>query len=154
MHAQKNISILLADDDEDDCILFKEAIRQVPMVTKLVIVRDGRKLMETLHKTNYELPDVVFMDLSMPIKDGFECMSEIRYSDALRHLPVVILSTHTNPNIITQIYKAGANHYVRKPSKFSDLKERIRNAIKLVLPSKPEIFVEEKSHLKNSKINL
>ncbi len=151
MSVLKNISVLLADDDEDDCILFKEAIQQVPIVTKLLIVRDGKKLMESLNKKTQELPDVVFMDLSMPIKDGFECMSEIRYSAALRHLPVVILSTHSNQEIITQIYKAGANHYVRKPGKFSDLKGLIYNAIKLVLASKENIFVNEKITLTKQK---
>ncbi len=133
MSAQKIISILLADDDEDDCLLFKEAIRQLPTATTLLIVNDGKKLMDALNKKKQELPDVLFMDLSMPVKDGFECMSEIRNNDALRYLPVVILSTHSNQDIIAQVYKTGANYYVQKPGDFLELQRLIHRSIVIIL---------------------
>lgn len=148
MSTQK-ISIVLADDDEDDRLLFQEAIRELPVAITLLIVDDGRKLMDELNKLTKELPDLLFMDLTMPIKDGFECMSEIRCKDSLRHLPVVILSTHSNQEIIEQLYKAGATYYIRKPADFSDLKRLIRQAIALVLKL-PDDFVERENRVKST----
>jgi CheY-like chemotaxis protein len=133
MNAQNIISVVLADDDEDDCLFFKDAIRDLPMATRLSVVRDGKKLMELLNEKKHELPDVVFMDLTMPVKDGFECMSEIRNKEALHHLPVVILSTHSSPDIIAQILLAGADDYVRKPEEFSELKALILKSIMSIL---------------------
>jgi len=133
MSEEKIISILLADDDEDDCLLFKDAIRDLPMETRLSVVRDGKKLMDLLNKKRHELPDVVFMDLTMPMKDGFECMSEIRNNDALHHLPVVILSTHSSQDIVAQFLLAGADYYVRKPQEFSELQALIFKSIMFIL---------------------
>ncbi|HUR30799.1 MAG TPA: response regulator, partial [Saprospiraceae bacterium] len=72
------LHILLADDDEDDRLIFKEAINEVRIKTKLTMVNDGVQLMEYLQTTEDELPHIVFLDLNMPRKGGIDCLKEIR----------------------------------------------------------------------------
>ena len=74
----KQMFILLADDDTDDCIFFKEALDELLLPTKLMTVHDGEQLMHLLANESTELPDVLFLDLNMPRKNGFECLEEIK----------------------------------------------------------------------------
>src|SRR5450759_3766148 len=89
----KQLNILLADDDTDDCFFFDKALRETPIATHLTIVHDGEQLMDYLSKNSEHLPDVLFLDLSMPRKTGFECLSEIKENKKLKDLPVVMFST-------------------------------------------------------------
>ena len=73
----KPMNILLADDDADDCFFFEKALREIPMATQLTTVNDGERLMDHLSKNMEQLPDVLFLDLNMPRKSGFECLTEI-----------------------------------------------------------------------------
>lgn len=120
--------IFLADDDQDDCLLFKEALEELSLPVELTIVNNGEQLMEALNK-DAPLPDILFLDLNMPRKNGFECLSEIKQSEKLKGLPVVILSTSFNQNIINQLYTQGAQHYIRKPNEFSKLSAIIHRAL-------------------------
>ena len=79
--------------------------------------------------TSEELPDILFLDLNMPRKNGIQCLSEIKGSERLRHLPVVIISTSFEQKIIDLLYKSGAMFYLRKPNEFSRLKKLIDDAI-------------------------
>ena len=85
------LNILLADDDADDCLFFTEALTGSPLSTHLTTVPDGEHLMQLLSNEKYELPDVLFLDLNMPRKNGFECLSEIKQNSKLNMLSVVIL---------------------------------------------------------------
>ena len=85
--------IFLADDDEDDCMLFEDALREVNASTELATANDGVELMMLLGKTVPPPPDVIFLDLNMPKKNGFECLAEIRNSKQFKDIPVVIFST-------------------------------------------------------------
>ena len=84
-------NLLLADDDIDDCIFFKEVLEELPVESFLTTVKDGVELMKFLNTAN--LPDVLFLDLNMPRKTGHECLSEIKKDQKLKHLPVIIFST-------------------------------------------------------------
>ena len=125
---QKKIRILLADDDIDDCIFFTEAINELEMNVDLHIVHDGQELLQTLSQGN-DLPDVVFMDLNMPRKNGEECLAEITHSVHTQKLPVVVYSTSFHPDVIDKLYASGAFHYIRKPAEFSLLKRVIKQAV-------------------------
>lgn len=94
--------ILLADDDNDDCLLFKDALGDLPLATHLTIVRDGEQLMLLLNAKE-ELPDVLFLDLNMPRRNGFDCLSEIKENEKLRSLPVIIFSTSFDPDIVNLV---------------------------------------------------
>src|SRR5665647_2218424 len=87
------LNILLADDDTDDCIFFKEALRELLLYTNLTTVQDGEQLMQLLTNETNELPHILFLDLNMPRKNGFECLSEIKQNKNLKDLPVVIFTT-------------------------------------------------------------
>src|SRR6185295_4050117 len=100
----KPLNILLADDDTDDCIFFKAAVKEFSMATTLSTVHDGEQLMELLTKEGNELPDVLFLDLNMPRKNGFECLSEIKQNKNLEHLPVIMFSTSFEQEVVNLLY--------------------------------------------------
>jgi CheY-like chemotaxis protein len=128
--------ILLADDDIDDCIFFKEALEDIPVLSTLTTVNDGSELMNLLFKIDH-LPDMLFLDLNMPRKTGFESLSEIKSSKELNRLPVIIFSTSFNPEVVDALYEQGANFYIRKPAEYFRLKETIHRAISLVAAAGP-----------------
>ena len=80
-----------------------------------------------------ELPHILFLDLNMPRKNGFECLSEIRQNNKLKDLPVVIFSTSFEQEVVNLLYKNGAHYFIRKPSVFLQFKEIILHALLLIL---------------------
>lgn len=125
----KELNIILADDDMDDCIFFKEAVVELLPLTKLKVVHDGEQLM--LQLTN-ELPDVLFLDINMPRKNGFECLSEIKHNEKLKKLPVIMFSTSFEQEVVNQLYQNGAQYFIRKPSEFSQFKKIIQLTLNLL----------------------
>src|ERR1039457_5741545 len=87
------LNILLADDDADDRFLFEKALKEIPITTHLTTVHDGDQLINYLSENSEHLPDLLFLDLSMPRKTGFECLSEIKENKKLNDLPVIMFST-------------------------------------------------------------
>jgi CheY-like chemotaxis protein len=110
-------------------------LREIAIATNLTTVTDGERLMDYLSKNSTKLPDVLFLDLNMPRKSGFECLTEIVETIKLKDLPVVIFSTsytldpHYEQSMINVLYKLGAQDYIRKPSDFSKLKELIQQSL-------------------------
>jgi CheY-like chemotaxis protein len=127
--------ILLAEDDADDCLLFEEALREVSEKSRLTTVKDGGHLMEHLDQTVPPAPDVIFLDLNMPNKNGFECLDEIKDTPKLKNIPIVIFSTSSNPETIDRVYKMGANFYMSKPGTFFLLKKAILHVLNMDLTS-------------------
>lgn len=125
----KHYNLLLADDDEDDCDFFKEALDEISIETSLTMVHDGVQLMDYLKANESKLPDVVFLDLNMPRKNGLECLAEIKDDEKLKELPIIIFSTSLDSEIVNNLYKNGASFYIRKPGDFSKLKKVIENAL-------------------------
>ncbi|MEO5891151.1 MAG: response regulator [Ferruginibacter sp.] len=124
-------NLVLADDDVDDRIFFKEALEELPVDSILVTVNDGVELMHLLNSEPGNLPDVLFLDLNMPRKTGFECLAEIKTDKKLNHLPIIIFSTSFDHSVVNSLYEKGAHFYVRKPAEFSKLKEVIHTALSL-----------------------
>lgn len=127
---KKTLNITLADDDEDDRYFFELAFSEARMDIKLRMVQDGQELMQALQSTP-ELPDIVFLDLNMPRKNGMECLREIRGSSILKELIVIIYSTSNNPSDVEDAFIAGANTYIIKPSDFQQLKKILSNVVSL-----------------------
>jgi CheY-like chemotaxis protein len=92
------LNLLLADDDHDDCIFFKAALGGIDQQLNLTVVNDGVELMEFLSSQTGPLPDVLFLDLNMPRKNGFECMNEIKSNEKLKTLPVIPPISETKIN--------------------------------------------------------
>ena len=127
----KKVEILLADDDHDDCIFFKEAIDDLAVPVNLETVNDGEQLMQLL-ETKQNLPDVLFLDMNMPKKNGFDCLKEIKSSHRLAVLPVIIFSTSFNDDVVNKMFERGASHYIQKPNEFEKLRTVIHEVYKML----------------------
>ena len=125
------LNLLLADDDLDDCFFFREALKELPISTKLTTVNDGVQLMQLLSSNEKPRHDALFLDLNMPRKSGLECLSEIKILDKLLKLPVIIYSTSLNPDVVELLYQKGATYYIRKPGEYDELKKVIFHAVSL-----------------------
>jgi CheY-like chemotaxis protein len=130
--SSKHLNLLLCDDDSDDCYFFKEALEKLPLSTHLTAVHDGEQLMQLLTKETNELPHVLFLDLNMPRKNGFECLTEIKLNKKLKQLPVIIFSTSFDQEVVNLLYKHGAQYFIRKPSEFTQLYKVIQKALTLI----------------------
>jgi CheY-like chemotaxis protein len=125
------LHILLADDDEDDRIFFKEALQELKVKTRVTLVNDGHQLMNYLNQSGNALPNVVFLDLNMPRKSGMECLIEIRKNNRLRDLAVAIYSTSSSEEYIEEAFVRGANIYIKKPDDFAALKVILEQVISI-----------------------
>ncbi len=123
-----HLHILLVDDDEDDRMFFEEALEDLNLAADFEYVPDGLKAIERL-TGNKKLPDIVFLDLNMPLLSGRECLEQIRANDALKDLKVVIYSTSFDPVTVELLYNNGASRYIRKPGAYNELKQTISDAI-------------------------
>ncbi|MWB95538.1 response regulator [Flavobacterium sp. GA093] len=127
---QKNaLYILLADDDEDDRLFFKDAFEEVRVQTQVEFAFDGMQLMEHLQQPDVILPDVLFLDLNMPKKSGKECLAEIKQDQRLKNIIIAIYSTSSSEEDIEDTFVQGANIYIKKPSDFNDLKKIINEVL-------------------------
>jgi len=124
-------TILLAEDDEDDFLLFKESLKDYQAPLKLNWVKDGDELMRALREEISGIPDLVFLDINMPRRNGFECLSDIRQDQRLKHIPVIIYSTSKDTALVSWMYNSGANLYLCKPTDFQQLKSAILRAIEI-----------------------
>lgn len=120
--------VFLADDDDDDRMLFRDALKEIQSFVTLTIAKDGEHLMKLLHELAH-LPDLLFLDLNMPLKNGLECLIEIKKEKKFASLPVIIFSTSSQPSAIDEVYKGGAHLYVRKPNDYLSLKKTIQYLI-------------------------
>jgi CheY-like chemotaxis protein len=132
MSAEKRIpiTILLADDDPDDCMLTRLALKESRLVNELHEVGDGEELLDYLRHlgrfTDPALaprPGLILLDLNMPRKDGREALAEIKRDPALRSIPVVVLTTSQAERDIFATYDLGGNSFISKPVSFGGLVE-------------------------------
>ncbi len=128
----KQLYVLLADDDMDDCLFFREAVEELLVSTKLTAVHDGEQLMHLLVTETNALPDVLFLDINMPRKNGFDCLTEIKMSAKLKQLPVIMFSTSFEQEVVNLLYQNGAQHFIRKPSEFSQFKKIIQQTLTMI----------------------
>lgn len=124
-----NLHIMLADDDEDDRLFFKEAFEEVKIKYDITAFSDGEQLMHYLNEDENPLPDIIFLDLNMPRKSGMECLKEIRQNDRLKKISVAIYSTSSSEQDIEDTFVAGANVYIKKPNDFNMLKKVLSDVV-------------------------
>lgn len=130
MKAQMDsIHILLADDDEDDRLFFKDAFEEIKIKTSVLTVNDGVELMNHLGKDENLVPHILFLDLNMPRKSGLDCLLEIKQLDHLKDMAVAIYSTSSSDKDIEETFVQGANVYIKKPSDFNQLKKVLEEVI-------------------------
>jgi CheY-like chemotaxis protein len=124
--------LLLADDDLDDCEFFEEALMDMPFYIKFTKVGNGAELMGFLSTKEGKQSDIIFIDLNMPRKSGMECVVEIKSSDKLSDIPLVIFSTSLESTVVSDLFEIGASYYIQKPTEFANLKRVIKKAIMLI----------------------
>jgi CheY-like chemotaxis protein len=125
----KPIRIFLADDDEDDRMLFSEALAELPINCKIYNFRDGIYLMGNLMVKETILPDIVFLDIHMPLLNGEACLLKIRQTERIRQLPVIIFSTSFDATEVEKYRLLGASCYLQKPNSFNQLKTLLYKCI-------------------------
>lgn len=114
--------VLLADDDADDRMIFEEAIQELNLPVVVTTIKDGHELMHYLTRSGIILPQILFLDLNMPLKNGFQCLQEIRSLKAFHEIYMVIYSTTARPADIQMAYDHGASLFIQKPNSYNDLK--------------------------------
>lgn len=135
-----NLVVFYADDDQDDQDVFQDVIGEIDNV-ELHTLDHGDELLHSLQNPPPS-PHVVFLDLNMPGKNGFEVLREIRSEERFKDLPVVILSTSDDEQSIAHSRQLGANFYITKPNSFSLL----RNSVQHVLNTDWESFEPDASN--------
>jgi len=131
-------NIFLTEDDDDDRMFFEDALKEVTIPTELTLSNNGLELMSNLETlTQHPPPHVIFLDLNMPFKDGFQCLQEIRNTPKLKEIPVVIFSTTANDISVDKTYEQGANYYICKPVTFQLLVKAIETVLTLEMWPQP-----------------
>ena len=127
-------SVLIADDDTDDCLIAMEAWEENGLGNDLHFVQDGEELMDYLHHRNEHAnvqtaprPGLILLDLSMPKKNGLESLAEIKSDPALKDIPVIILSTSNTPKEASEAYALGACGFITKPNTFHEYLNMMRD---------------------------
>ena len=119
------MTILYVDDDPDDRQLFQEAIKSIDVHTVCVTAQDGLDALSYL--SIHQLPDMVFLDLNMPLMDGKTCLCEIRGNKVTGHLPVIIFTTSSNDKDRVDCENLGATDFLLKPVSFRHMREMLRS---------------------------
>ncbi|MFY7861800.1 MAG: response regulator [Chitinophagales bacterium] len=133
------LQILLADDDENDRMLFQDALNEIKINTVLETVNNGQDLMNYILEHANILPQLLFLDLNMPRKNGLECLIELRkmYS---REITIAIFSTSSNDKDIEETFLHGANIYMTKPNNFNELKEALNRVVTIAFTYQNTFF--------------
>lgn len=128
------VTILMADDDEDDRLLTRDALTESRVVNDFHCVADGIELMKYLRREGlykddelYPIPSLILLDLNMPRLDGREALEQIKRDPALRSIPVIILTTSKAEEDMMHAYELGAASYITKPVTFDKLVELMKS---------------------------
>jgi len=123
------IIITLADDDEDDRMFFTDAFEELKINTVVNTVNDGVALMDFLNHPETVLPNIIFLDLNMPLKSAIECLKEIKANPKFKDIVIAIYSTSSSEEDIENTFVLGANIYIKKPNNFGKLKEVLSEVV-------------------------
>lgn len=121
--------ITLADDDEDDRLLFTDAFDELKINTVVNTFNNGKLLMDYLMEPENILPHIIFLDLNMPIMNGIECLKEIKKNERLKNIAIAIYSTSSANDDVEETFVLGANVYIKKPDDFKKLKNVLNEVI-------------------------
>ena len=114
----------MAEDDSEDVDLFKDVLTDLEFDISLTIAVNGKELMKQLEQTEV-LPEIIFLDLNMPLKNGMVCLEEIRANQLWKDIKVIILSTSSHQDQMKDAYDKGADFYMVKLSNYVDFKNAI-----------------------------
>lgn len=121
-------SLLLVDDDVDDHEIFISAIEKVSPDVSVTTAQNGLHALKILLEQNLS-PELIFLDINMPLMNGFQFLAEVRKHDHLKHIPVIMYSTTSVPESIKQAKQLGANGFISKPENFSQLEKILEETL-------------------------
>lgn len=125
-------TIMLIDDDADDRELFSEALQKVGPHIRFESASSGQMAFDLLESKKQQLPELIFLDINMPVVDGWECLSMLKGNEAFKHIPVIIYSTSAPDGAQETAIRLGALSYVLKPSQFNELKQLLARVVGLI----------------------
>jgi DNA-binding NarL/FixJ family response regulator len=125
-----NTKLFLGEDDVEDMEFFTDIISEISPDIQISVAKNGIELMKLL-ESEKQHPDFIFLDLNMPIKTGFECLKEIRGTEKWKSVKIVILSTSSHREQINEVYKMGADLYLKKPNSYSAFKEILSKCLQM-----------------------
>ncbi|MCD9015169.1 response regulator [Parachryseolinea silvisoli] len=121
-------NVLLADDDDDDFLFFTLAVADTQIAVALTRVEDGEMLMKALEEN---IPDVLFLDLHMPCKNGWQCLREIRSNRRYDNLPIITYTSFDDLKNIDYCFREGANLYSVKATNLASLTEILKRVLSI-----------------------
>ena len=128
----KEVHILLVEDNEGDIVLTLEAFEESKILNKFSVARNGKEALDFLFRrppyAEATEPDIILLDINLPLKSGIEVLQEVKNDDRVKHIPVIMLTTSSSERDISQSYKHHANCYITKPVEVSKFLEAV-NAI-------------------------
>jgi DNA-binding NtrC family response regulator len=113
--------LLIIDDDADDRMLFIEAVKEVDEHFECITANDGQQALDLLTNDVLSLPDLIFLDISMPRLNGKKCLAELKKSERLKDIPVIIYTTSKNVEESRELKEMGAYHFISKPSNADEI---------------------------------
>jgi DNA-binding NarL/FixJ family response regulator len=136
----------LSEDDLDDLLQFELAIKEVSIPVYLRHAKDGEELFVRLKEA---IPDLLFLDIEMPCKDGMACILEIRRNPEYNFMPVIMFTSHNRQSFIEESYQNGANYFLLKSSTVKALTEKLELILskewrkQLYFPPRNEYVLQE-----------
>src|SRR5688500_15503020 len=119
-----HVHILLVEDNEGDILLTREALEEAKKLTKLSVVKDGKEAIDFVNRagkyTDASLPDLILLDVNLPKKNGHEVLQYLKQDEALKQIPVIILTTSSSEKDINLAYENYANCFITKPVDVND----------------------------------
>ena len=132
MDNKENMRILLTDDDADDREFFADAVADIHLNFPVEFCENGLELLNRLYNKELSIPDIIFLDLNMPVMSGFESLQQIRDDSKFKDIPIIaIYSTSATEDGIKNTFGLGANAYIVKPTDFNDLKKLLKKVIEM-----------------------
>jgi CheY-like chemotaxis protein len=147
-------NVLIAEDDDEDFFIFSFAVNETKLAVALDRAEDGEILMKKLSE---KIPDILFLDIHMPCKDGRQCIKDIRADHRYDEMPVIIYSSFEDRRNIEYCFREGANLYVVKPIYFQDFVETIKHLLVmdrnagLYYPAKSDFVIKQSADSANPK---
>ena len=114
-------NIVIIDDDDDDSDLLKEAIWQVMPETHCFVEPSATGAVDKLNRKDVPKPDLIFLDLDMPVTNGVQCLLELKGNPELESVPVVIYTGSKSHDQRAQTLTSGANYFITKPASFREI---------------------------------
>ena len=145
---KSKVNILLAEDDADDMLIISEAISEVLPVYNMHHAKNGYECIELLQEGL--LPDIIFLDINLPIRNGYECLKLIKEMPSLDNTPVIMCSTSQSDKDIEECYKMGASMYMVKPGSFKSFGKYMKLAFNMLGKPRKEMLKKSNFLLKES----